>query len=138
MAERLSENQERSINKIPWPGLHPLGFAFFGKVYLRDSLWHDYISGDPSPRTLSIITHEETHIKRLGSDIKNQIKYWTDPNFRFQEELAAIREEMKVLKSYNEEFTIDERAKNLSGAAYLWCTDYETATKELESIWREI
>src|SRR5258708_6771651 len=136
--EILSENPERSINKIPWPGLHPLGFAFFGNIYLRDSLWKDYLTGDPSPRTLSILAHERTHIKRLGNNIKLQVKYWSDPGFRLQEELAAIHEEMKVLKTHNEKFTIDERARDLSSVAYLWCTDYETAKSKLENVWKEI
>src|SRR5713226_5267485 len=111
MSERFSENPEMPINKIPWPGLHPLGFAFFGRIYLRDSLWKDYQSGDPNPRTLSIIAHEQTHIKRLGSDVKMYLKFWSDPDFRFQEELAAIQEEMKVLKASSEKFKIEDRAR---------------------------
>lgn len=138
MSERFTENQELPINKIPWPGLHPLGFAFFGKIYLRDSLWKDYQSGDPNPRTLSIIAHEQTHIKRLGNDAKMHLKFWCDPDFRFQEELAAIQEEMKVLKTSNEKFKIEDRARDLSSVAYLWCTNYETAKNKLENMWEEI
>lgn len=137
VVERVSK--EAPVKKIPWPGPQPLGFAFLGRIYLRNVLWEDYLTGDPGPRTLSIIAHEQAHIDRMGGDIRNNFKYWINPELRFQEELAAIREEMKTLKKYGEnEFKIDERSRNLSSIWYWWCTDYQTAKRTLEDIWNEL
>ncbi len=134
----LERSSESSINRIPWPILQPLGFTVGGKIYLRTSLYKDYISGNPKPQTLAIITHEQTHITRLGKSIKIYFKFWSDPAFRLQEEFEAISEEMKILKKYRADFKVDERAKDLASFAYLWCTNYDNAKKELEKIWDSI
>lgn len=124
------------VHKIPWPRVQPLGFVFMDNIFLRDALWEDYLTGSPSPKTLSILSHEHTHTKRLGRNIKSNVVYWLKRDYRFREELAAIESEMNVLKQYGEDFDIDKRAGNLSGIPYLWCTDYETARSELDSLWK--
>lgn len=124
------------IYKTPLQFMPP--FTAFGKIYLPETTFADYQSKNPNFECEAIIAHESTHIKRLGTGIKTYLKYWSDPRFRFCEEMAAIREEMKVWKKYNEQFEIVECAKNLSGIGYLWCTDFETAKRKLEEIWREV
>ncbi len=123
------------VHKIPWPRVQPLGFATIGHIFLRDALWEDYLTGGPKPKTLSVLAHEYTHIQRLGKRLKPHIVFWLRRDYRFQEELAAIQNKMSVLKQYGEDFDIDKRARHLSGVAYLWCTDYKTATKERSVLW---
>jgi hypothetical protein len=127
-----------NIHKIPWHGPQPLGFAAFGHIYVREEFWNDLHSKKPSASSLSILAHEQTHIKRMGSKLMPYIIYWLNRKYRFQEELAAITEEMRVLKKHGEKFGIEKRAKNLSGAPYLWCTRYQIALKEMQSIWKHL
>jgi hypothetical protein len=136
--ERLSGEGNHKIAKIPWRWPQPYGFTIFGRIYLDDSLWEDYLSKKPSGQTLSIIAHEAAHIKRLGTELALYVRYWTNREFRFDEEIAAITEEMKVLRKYGEVFDFEGRAGSLSGFAYLWCTDYGTAKGKLEKIWNGI
>ena len=126
----------RSVRKIPWPKIQPLGFAFMEGIYLRDSHWEDFLTGNPNPKTLSILSHEHTHTERMGKSVKTHVVFWLKRDFRFNEELVSIRNEMEVLKEHGEDFDIDERARNLSGLVYLWCTNYDTAYRELEKIWK--
>lgn len=126
----------KPVRKIPWPRVQPSGFAFMGRIYLRDAHWEDYLTGHPSPKTLSILVHENTHAERLGRNIKPHIKYWLNRDFRLHEELLAIQSEMEVLKQYGESFDIEKRAKDLSSVAYLWCTDFDTAVREMDSMWK--
>lgn len=109
--------------------------AVFGKIYLPEKLFDSYRSENPSPEAQAMIVHELTHIQRLGTSVAIYLKYWSDGKFRFQEELAAIRNEMGVLKKHQRNFDIDKRAKMLSGIGYLWCTSYEIAKNRLEQIW---
>ena len=133
--ERLSGIENTEIAKIPWSRIQPPGFAAFGRIYLRDAVWEDYQSGNPKPETLATIKHEQTHIDR---GLRVFARYWLDRHFRFQEELAATREEMKVLRKHAKPFDIDKRARDWSGAWYLWCTKYDTAKQKLEKMWAEI
>jgi predicted nucleic acid-binding Zn-ribbon protein len=113
-------------------------FFFQNRIFLRARQYRDYISGDPEPETIAVLEHEYTHFKRNGSNIRIWIKYWTNREFRFQEELAAIRQQMKILKQNKREFDTGKRARALSGIGYLWCTNYETAKKRLDKMWEEV
>src|SRR5260221_944180 len=83
------------ICKVPFKFMPPL--TAFGKIYLPERLFNDSLSENPSPETLATIAHENTHIKRLGTEIKTYFKFWTNLQFRFQEQLTAIRAEIEVL-----------------------------------------
>jgi len=111
-------------------------FFFRNRIFLRTKQYRDYLSGDPKPETIAVLEHEYTHFKRLGSNIRSGIKYWINREFRFQEELAAIRQQMKILKQNGKVFDTKKRAKALSGIGYLWCTNYETAKKKLDKMWK--
>lgn len=111
---------------------------FIGRIFLRTKQYRDYISGDPKPETIAVLEHEYTHFKRNGSNMRIWIKYWTNREFRFQEELVAIRQEMKTLKQNRRVFDTGKRARMLSGFGYLWCTNYETAKQRLDKIWEEV
>lgn len=135
---KLKTHKGVVVKKIPWRGPKPSGFAAFGRIYLRNEYWQEWNSGKASPKTLSYLAHEYTHIKRMGMGLTSGVYYWLNPKFRYQEELAAIREEMKVLKKHKASFNIEKRARDLSSFAYLWCTNYKTAKEELEKAWKEV
>ena len=113
-------------------------FHFMNRIFLRTKQYRDYLSEDPKPETIAVLEHEYTHFKRLGSSLRNLIKYWTKREFRFQEELVAIRQEMKTLKQNRRVFDTGKRAKMLSGFGYFWCTNYETAKQRLDKMWEEV
>jgi hypothetical protein len=113
-------------------------FYFNGRIFLRTKQYRNYFSGDPEPETIALLEHEYTHFKRNGSNMCIWIKYWTNREFRFQEELAAIRQQMKILKQNRRVFDTGKRAKMLSGFGYLWCTNYETAKQRLDKMWEEV
>lgn len=112
-------------------------FFFQNRIFLRTRQYRDYISGNPKPETIAVLEHEYTHFKRNGSNRRIWIKYWTNREFRFQEELAAIRQQMKILKQNGRVFDTGKRARMLSGFGYLWCTNYETAKQRLDKMWEE-
>ncbi|TSC88445.1 MAG: Uncharacterized protein G01um101416_113 [Microgenomates group bacterium Gr01-1014_16] len=116
------------------------GSAFLGKIYLRRDIYQDFQNPNPKPITISLLEHEITHIKRSSSygNIKYPLNYWCSNTFRLNEELAAIKAEMKVRKIHGEKFEIEKRAKYLSSYYYLWCIKFNTAKKELTKIWNSI
>ena len=113
-------------------------FFFQNRIFLRTKQYRDYVSGDPEPETIAVLEHEYTHFKRLGSSMRSSIKYWTNREFRFQEELAAIRQQMKILKQNGRVFDTGKRARMLSCFGYLWCANYETAKQRLDRMWEEV
>lgn len=97
------------------------------------------MSNNPDPRYISVLKHEQTHIerqKKMGWIIWG-LRYTFSPNFRFNEELEAIKTSMKYLKKVKSSFDTEKRAKFLSGWLYLWCVSYEEAKKELDRAWKE-
>ena len=102
------------VRKIPWPKKQPSGIAIMEKIFLRAALWEDFLTGNPGPETISMLVHEDVHIKRWRKNIKLHIKFWFRRDHRFQEELFAIEDEMGVLKQHGVGFDIDRRARDLS------------------------
>lgn len=116
------------------------GAAFSSKIYLREDLFNKFRFNNPDCETLSVLEHEVVHIKR-GKEkgiFKTSLLYWLSPRMRIEEEIAAIREEMKVLKSTKQDFDFNKRAKNLSGIPYLWAISYKDAYRKLTKLWQEI
>ncbi|MBI3443472.1 hypothetical protein HY008_02280 [Candidatus Woesebacteria bacterium] len=116
------------------------GTALFSKIYLRKDLFDKFCSGNPDVETLSVLDHEATHVergKRKGV-LRTAILYWLFPKIRIEEEMAAIKEEMKILKNAKQDFDFKKRAKNLSGIPYLWAISYKDAYHKLTRLWQEI
>ena len=119
------------------------GATFLGRIYLRKDLFKDYLAGSPSVETISVLEHETTHFlnsggKNVFKSIVHNLCYWLFPNFRFDEELRAIKSEMKVLKTNNQTFDIEKRAKFLSSFYYLYSSSYQRAHQELTRLWNEV
>lgn len=116
------------------------GIALFSKIYLRKDLFDKFSSGNPDVDTLSVLEHEKKHVER-GREIgvlRMAILYLLLPNIRIDEELVAIREEMKVFKNHKQSFDLNKKAKDLSGMPYLWATSYEDAYQRLTKLWEKI
>ena len=109
-------------------------------ILIPDNIYRDLKSQKPNPRHIALLIHEETHRKRqkkIGY-LKFAYKYLFDSKFRFQEELLAVKEAMRYLKSMKIAFDFEKKAKFLSSYVYLWPVSKEYAEKELHKVWDEI
>ena len=120
----------------------PRGITFYKLIFLRKDIYDDLLSKCPTYENVGILLHEQTHRKRMGRDlltgVKHGIKFWLNPNFRAQEELAADRVRFSYLKKNRVEFDFNKRARDLAGIRYLWCMSFPKAKRELEKVWEEI
>lgn len=109
--------------------------AINGKIYLRSDIYNDLKSDKPDPTSVSLLIHEEVHLKNMNK--LTSLKYIFSRKNRLEEELSAYREQFKYLKEHNRNYDLDKLALKLSGPLYMYSTNYETAKKKLERIWRE-
>jgi len=120
---------------LPWLSSYTAQ-AIYPNIYVSKKVSENLKSKNPNPRFIAILEHEKKHLQRqkeLGI-IKFGIKYLFSPKFRFQEELLAIKEEMRYLKSKKLLFSIERAAKYLSSWLYFWMIPYQKAKEELEKI----
>jgi len=120
---------------LPWLSSYTAQ-AIYPNIYVSKKVFENLKSKNPNPRFIAILEHEIKHLQRqkeLGI-IKFGIKYLFSPKFRFQEELLAIKEEMRYLKSKKLLFSIERAAKYLSSWLYFWMIPYQKAKEELEKI----
>lgn len=113
--------------------------AMYPNIFVSQKVFDDLSKPKPKDTFIAVLEHENKHIERqkeLGF-ITFGIRYLFSPIFRFQEELLAIREEMRYLKKNKLSFDTDRSAKYLSSWLYLWMTSYDKAKKELDIIWQE-
>ena len=129
--------KKRTIYNLFFPRAR--GIASFGKIYLIDRLYINFISGELDVETEGVLEHELNHVKAYKDmGLRHPLIDWLRRKFRYEMELNAIREEMRVYKKKGERFDITKRAKQLSSLSYVWSTEYETAVKDLNIIWKEI
>lgn len=117
-----------------------LVFAIAPYIFLPDQQYAEYLSGGMSAQTRGTIAHETVHIKREREQgvLWYGIKYLFLRKFRFQEEVIAITEQMRVWKQHNIVFDVDARAKLLSGPVYVYCVPYSIAKQVLQDIWNKL
>ena len=135
----IFRKKPKFLRLIPWLSSYT-ALAFFSRIYVSEKIFNDLNSNNPNPESIAILKHEKTHVRRqkeIGS-LKFGFKYFFSPQFRFQEELIAIRESMKHLKKNGIKFDINKSAKFLSSWLYLWAIPYDEAKKKLEKTWNEI
>lgn len=114
--------------------------AIYPNIYVPKEMYENLCSDTPKPRWIAVLKHEQEHIKRekkIGV-IMFGLKYLFLPKFRFQEELIAIRTQMKYLKLSGEEYDTNKAATYISGWLYLWSVPYEYAKRVLDEAWREV
>ena len=109
-------------------------------IFVPNDVYRNLRSEKPTPKNIALLIHEETHRKRqkeMGY-LKFACHYLSNPKFRFQEELLAIKEAMKYLKKNNIAFDFARKAKILSSFVYLWPVSKEYAEIELRKAWDEV
>lgn len=124
---------------IPWLSSYTAQ-AIISRIYVSEEIFKSLKLKNTNPKMIAVLEHEKKHIERqkeLGP-FKFGVKYLFSPKFRFQEELIAIRESMKYLKTKKLSFDIERSAGFLSSWLYLWMTSYDKAKSELEKIWDEV
>lgn len=122
------------------PGFSYTAQAVSPYIFVAKEVFESLCSKNPNPKFIAVLEHEKKHIERekeLGF-FNFGIKYLFSPEFRFQEELLAIKEGMKYLKKKGLGFDTARSAKFLSSWLYLWMVKYERAKKELDKLWEEI
>lgn len=114
-------------------------FTTLDKIYLSQEKYKELLKNNLSVDLEATLEHEITHIKRFRKVgiWKSEIIYWLDKEFRYNEELAAIENQMRILKKNNRKYHFDKVSKYLSSFGYLWCTDYKTAKEDLKKIWNK-
>ncbi len=113
--------------------------AIYPNIYLPREVYENLYSNNPKPKWIAVLKHEQEHIKRekeMGAIVFG-LRYLFSPKFRFQEELVAIKAQMKYLKSVGEKFDINKAANFVSGWLYLWPVTTELAKRVLDEAWRE-
>lgn len=123
--------------KILPPGI---SVALSPIIFLDKKLYEDYMSDSPVCFAKAIIAHETVHIesqKSIGL-LKYIFLYFTSKKFCFEEEMRAIKEEMKVYKLHGQQFSTARRAHTLSSFwLYHHCIGYDDAKKALDSLWNQ-
>ena len=126
-----------NIKKYPWilSWVPNRGFTLYPYIFLRKDVYEDWQSKSPLPKTLGTLIHEQTHLSRIEKRgiLSFAILYLFNPDFRLNEEIEAIKPQVKYLKTRRENVDIEKWAKALSGWQYLWCTSYKKAKKVLSS-----
>ncbi len=135
---RYVKSKGKLGNLIPIVG-NSTSQSFYPLIFLSKKIYDDLITESPSPKSIAHFIHEETHFTRQQKNpLSFHLKYFLDPKFRFNEELTADIEQMRILKKHSLKFDIDKRARALSGALYLWSVSFEEAKLELEKAWEKI
>jgi len=109
-------------------------------IFVPREIYTNLQSSKPDPYHISLIVHEQTHLnrqKKLGWLIWITT-YIFNPNFRFNEELAANIEQMIYMKKNNLSFPFEMKAKMLSSWIYLKPVSYEVALLRLKCAWLEL
>ena len=135
---------EQNIKSKPkWWGIIPFLSSFtanaiYPNIYLPKRVYENLKSDNPKQKWVAILKHEQEHLKRekeIGPIIFG-LKYLFLPSFRFQEEIIAIKAQIKHLKSVGENFDTDKSAGFLSSWLYLWPVTYARAKQSLDKLWK--
>ncbi len=112
------------------------GCLFFNKIYLRNDIYSNLLSKNPDDYNYSVLLHEMKHLERMNAIgmIKFGFQYIFSKKHRLEEELLAMQEQIRYLRSKNLKFDIGKAAFSLSSWAYLWATDLENAKSKLMEI----
>lgn len=131
------------IRKIPfWWEYFPflstdMARTIYPYIYFPKDIFIDLQSENPKDLNLSIFIHEKVHIDRqeeLGI-LKWNILYLFSKKFRLNEEVIAILEQMKYMKSKNLSYNFNKKAKQFASSTYLWMISYEKGLEMLNNLW---
>ncbi|MFA7285902.1 MAG: hypothetical protein WC011_03590 [Candidatus Paceibacterota bacterium] len=131
------------IRKIPfWWEYFPflsidMARTIYPYIYFPKDIFIDLQSESPKDLNFSILIHEKVHIDRqekLGI-LKWNIFYLFSKKFRLNEEIVAILEQMKYMKSKNLSYDFAKKARQFSSSTYLWMIPYERGLDLLNNLW---
>lgn len=134
------------IKKIPWFGKYlprfetKMASTFYPNIYLTEEDYNDYFSENPSIRVQAIVIHEQYHLKKwkeIGL-IKFGLLYLFSKKFILEQELLAIKEQMKFLKQHDEVYDIERKAQHFSGKEYWHLLKIDEARNLLTDLWNSI
>lgn len=117
-----------------------ISIALAPYVFLNKYKYEDYKTGSPECHTEAIIEHERVHVKRQQAMglWKFLFLYLFVKSFCLNEEIEAIKEEMKVYRARGVEYNIERRARSLSTFwLYHHCISFDDAKKQLDVLWRQ-
>lgn len=125
---------------MPWIFREGTNSAIYPNIYLAPIVWDGVTGTLINHRMMAIVKHEEEHIKRQRRYgwRKWGIMYLFSSRFRLEEELVAIRSQMKYLKKHKLDFDIDRSASHLSSYLYFWCVSKKEARDRLQKVWNAI
>jgi hypothetical protein len=117
-----------------------LAMALNGYLYFPKNMYEDLLSSSPSHESLSVYVHEYTHIERQRKygHYRWMLHYIFFRSFRLEEELAAIREEMKYRHAHNLTYNITRKSRHFSSSTYLWILSYDASVRLLTMEWQAI
>jgi hypothetical protein len=108
--------------------------AFFGTVYLPAGFRERYAG---TPHYDDVLDHEAIHVARqhAAGMWRWHLRYVLSRRFRWEEEKAAYRSQLRRLRDRGEDLAEADRerlAADLSGGMYLFMTDRSTARAFVE------
>ena len=120
-----------------------VSFAFYPNIYLAPEVYENLFSENPTDYTLAILKHEQTHIQRQKAKgrLRWLFRYILSSNFRFSEELEAVKVEFGFMKKKGWEYDIEKLAKDYSGETYTLpfskATSFNFVKNKLKKAWDE-
>ena len=116
-----------------------LAFAIAPFIFLPVGHYYHYARGTMSLEEQSVLVHEQVHIDRERAQgiIDYGWQYYYDAEFRLNEELLAIAEQMKFLKARGGTYNIERKAEHFAGAIYGHMLPYNDALERLQVLWDE-
>jgi hypothetical protein len=109
-------------------------------IYFPKDIFLNLKEVNPEDTNFSIYVHEKVHIDRQESFgiLKWNLYYLLFRKFRLEEEVIAIREQMRFLKSKSLSYDFERKARQFDSATYLWLISYDKALSILNKIWSEV
>jgi len=107
--------------------------AIYPYIYLPETIYSKITTGGLNADLELVIEHELKHLERQREVglFRWLLKYCIDKNFRFEEELVAVKASVELSRKIGVKMDIDKISKILSGPMYLWMTSYSNAYKRL-------
>jgi hypothetical protein len=135
---------EELVKVIPsWFGKAPLlsddiAQAIYPNIYLPQEQYDEFTSEEMSLWLESVLIYEKAHLKRQEKmhPLVLGIRYTFWKEFRLNEELLAIKEQMEFLKWRGGDYPIEEKVKQFSGKTYGHMTTEEEAREILTHLWQ--
>ncbi len=124
------------IELLPWIG-RGTSTALYPYVYLSRKAYDNILSANPDPYSMSVLLHEQEHLKRAKKYgvLKWYVNYLFNRDFRFKEELAALKPQLGYVKSRGLTFNLELKARSLSGWLYFKPVSFDEALTEIKIIW---